>query len=220
MLFTVTMTLVFVLFAGFELFSPWSVLFILRCTASSILSENFVEVFPLMDVFRVSRCSTCPRTIFVCWSSLGSVTGTAIMCPQGRLGVKPGTAYGAFDRWRQSVLEASPPGGVLWAVVMGKSDSHSFTFPWQGHLSPPICWGGEYLLLCLKWFLTNRAFLFLLAASTLTGDAAVLLDDAPRLPLHLCPRHHGIRHGLRLRRPMPMSLARAGMSASAPVYPA
>ena len=156
------MTLVFVLFAGFELFSPWSVLFILRCTASSILSENFVTLITveffqsLMDVFRVSRCSTCPRTIFVCWSSLGSVTGTAIMCPRGRLGVKPGTAYGAFDRWRQSVLEASPPGGVLWAVVMGKSDSHSFTFPWQGHLSPPICWGGEYLLLCLKWFLTSR----------------------------------------------------------------
>ena len=42
-----------------------------------------------------------------------SVTSTAIMCPRGRLGVKPGTAYGAFDRWRQSVLEASPPGGVL-----------------------------------------------------------------------------------------------------------
>ena len=79
-----------------------------------ILSLITVEVFQsLMDVFRVSRCSTCPRTIFVCWSSLGSVTGTAIMCPRGRLGVKPGAAYGAFDRWRQSVLEASPPGGVL-----------------------------------------------------------------------------------------------------------
>ena len=86
--------------------------------------ESFGTEFHFLFTGNVGKIFFCDKYFSGLWSE-DAVTGTASMCPRGRLGVKPGTAYGASDRWRQSVLEASPPGGVLSPVVTGNSDSHS-----------------------------------------------------------------------------------------------
>ena len=126
-----------------------------------LLQMRVGREFHFLFTGNVGKIFFCDKYFSGLWSE-DAVTGTASMCPRGRLGVKPGTAYGASDRWRQSVLEASPPGGVLSPVVTGNSDSHSVHIAYdrdiccrpllREYLLQPLCKGTERLKLSRRHF--------------------------------------------------------------------